>query len=150
MAWLADRPVGATKDGVVSVWSAAGARESLCLGHTASVESLAASPASDAVASGGWDKRILLFRPPAAEAELPAATSAQPTKRARGATGAAAATAVPVAEVEPSAELGGHSDVVSALSWSTAALLYSASWCVSNTVLTSILTNEPPKGGPAD
>lgn len=127
VAWLGARPVGVCKDGTVSVWSTAGQRELLCLGHTAAVESVAASPAGDAIASGAWDKQLLLFRPQAGDAASGAAI-VPPTKRARGVKGFPAATAAPPGEVEASAQLGGHSDVISSLCWSTAALLYSASW----------------------
>lgn len=130
VAWLGERPVVASKDGAVRVWaaggSAGGAAQLSCVGHHAAVACLAAAPAADSLATGGWDRSILLFRPPADG--VPAASSEPPpSKRARGGASAVTAAVAPE-ELAAAAQLCGHTDCVSALAWPTAALLYSASW----------------------
>lgn len=109
--------------------------EASLVGHTSSVEAVAANPAGDNLCSGSWEGELFLWgvseqatasaRAGGAGApDAPAPTS----KRAKGARGDAAPTATAPMELSPSARLQGHSGAVSALCWPTAALVYSGSW----------------------
>ena len=148
VAWLRPRADGlrvatGSKDTCVRTWRvevaggapAAGAVcESVCVGHEASVESLAANPAGDRLAAGAWDGQLLVWDAGEVAAAAANAAAVEPptpsAKKARG-RGKAAAAAAPAAapvEVEAVGALRGHTQCVSALCWPTAGLLYSAGW----------------------
>ena len=133
------RAITASKDHTVRLWhlqsSSAGAKagakagsshaldtrcEAVCAAHTDAVETLAVSPDASQFASAGWDGSIRLWTcPTGGEVALP------PPKRSKGAKGVVSA---PPTSLDPTTTLSGHSNCVSSLCWSTAALLYSGSW----------------------
>lgn len=143
VAWLRQgsssselRAATASKDHTVRTWRMAtsGAKGVTCeaslVGHTCSVESLAANPNGDRLCSGGWDGSMLLW---SAAERLPSEAeggggNGKASKRAKSGASAAVATAAGPAELEPTTALPGHQGSVSALCWPTAALVYSGSW----------------------
>lgn len=117
--------VSASKDRTVRIWRhSRDAR--LCSGlavgraHEEAVEALAVSD-DGMFCSGGWDKKVVLWRCPTdAELGLPA----EPAKRRKAAP---AAAAEPL-QLEAAGALEGHSQAVSALAWPDPLALYSGSW----------------------
>jgi len=126
--------VTASKDHSVRIWrtsAASSARaskavvkcETVCVGHTDSVESLASNPLGDRIFSGGWDGSLLLWVVPPETSSTSESTAEPPHKRVRSHP-----ASDDTVDLEPSARLPGHSDCVSSIRWPTANLLYSGSW----------------------
>jgi len=122
------RAATASKDRTVRTWSIQPGEnngvawcEAALVGHTSSVEGLAASPAGDHLCSGSWDGTLHVW----SVGEPPVATeAAPPTKRSKG----GGASTSPPAELTPTTTLSGHQGCVGALCWPTAQLIYSGSW----------------------
>lgn len=102
--------------------------EACLVGHTASVESVASNPAGDMLCSGAWDGSVMVWAGAAGSDGGEEAPDENPSKRAKGKRGSAAATTAAPTEARPVSTLSGHQASVNALCWPTAALLYSGSW----------------------
>lgn len=100
--------------------------EACLVGHSASVESLAANPAGDTLVSGAWDGSINVWS--VADAAGAAGGADPASKRAKGKRGEATPAAAPAPELHPAVTLNGHQGAVHALCWPTAGLLYSGGW----------------------
>ena len=111
--------------GLAAATAGGGAPEAAALlkGHTDTIQAAAASPDGNLCCTGGWDSKLLLWRCgdsllAAAEAEAAEGGGGQNAQQAGGKKRKVANGVAVAQHVEaPRAELAGHSQCVSALSW---------------------------------
>eukprot|EP00850_Spirogloea_muscicola_P000678 SM000002S05758 [mRNA] locus=s2:2022853:2028350:+ [translate_table: standard] len=125
--------VTSSKDHTLLLWQVAekGAPDKVgavkaFVGHSGSVQSVAASPSGEEICSGSWDCTIKLWQS-RGHSEDPSTNDDVAAKKRRIKGGAAQEMNAPV-EAGPQGTFEGHTQCVSAVTWPERESIYSASW----------------------